>query len=187
MHTIRPAALLAALLAAPAMADAATTALQCGNIYDSKSARLVGEGTIIVTDGRVAQVLRERAAPAGAEIVDLAGHTCMPGWIDLHVHLSQESNPDSYSEHFRLDDTDFAYRSVGYAEKTLLAGFTTVRDLGGQVSIDLRNAIDQGYVKGRASTPPESRSRPRAATATRTTGSIPRSRRRSARPARPRA
>ena len=76
--------------------------------------------SIVVTDGRISQVLRERASPAGAEIVDLAGHTCMPGWIDLHVHLSQESNPDSYSERFRLDDADFAYRSVGYAEKTLL-------------------------------------------------------------------
>jgi len=148
MHTMRLAALLAVLISAPATADAASTALQCGNVYDSKSARLVGARTIVVTDGRIAQVLRERADVAGAETVDLAGHTCMPGWIDLHVHLSQESNPDSYSERFRLDDTDFAYRSVGYAEKTLLAGFTTVRELGGRVSIDLRSAIEQGYVKG---------------------------------------
>ena len=102
MHTIRPAALLAVLIAAPAVAGAATTALQCGDVYDSKSARLVGARTIVVTDGRIAQVLRERANVAGAETVDLAGHTCMPGWIDLHVHLSGESNPDSYSERFRL-------------------------------------------------------------------------------------
>ena len=148
MPTFRPAALLAVLIVTPAMAGAATTALQCGEVYDSKTARLVGARTIVVTDGRISQVLRERASPAGAEIVDLAGHTCMPGWIDLHVHLSQESNPDSYSERFRLDDADFAYRSVGYAEKTLLSGFTTVRDLGGRVSVDLRNAVAQGYVKG---------------------------------------
>ena len=96
MPTFRPAALLAVLIVTPAMAGAATTALQCGEVYDSKTARLVGARTIVVTDGRISQVLRERASPAGAEIVDLAGHTCMPGWIDLHVHLSQESNPDSF-------------------------------------------------------------------------------------------
>jgi imidazolonepropionase-like amidohydrolase len=72
----------------------------------------------------------------------------MPGWIDLHVHLAMQSSPRSYEERFRLDDADFALRGVGYAEKTLMAGFTTVRDLGGEVTLKLRDAINQGLVKG---------------------------------------
>jgi imidazolonepropionase-like amidohydrolase len=159
MRKLSPAAVLAAFFVAPASAGAAnaataaatsgaTTALQCGEVFEAKSARLVGAKTLVVTDGRIGQLLPGRAQVPGATMVDLAGHTCMPGWIDLHVHLSEESNPDRYEERFRLDDTAFAYRSVGFAEKTLLAGFTTVRDLGGNVSIAVRDAINQGLIKG---------------------------------------
>ena len=144
---MRPALLAASLLVAtPAVAD--TSALRCGDVFDSKSATLVGARTIVVADGRIREVLPGGTAVPGARDVVLAGHTCMPGWIDLHVHLSQESNPKSYEERFRLDDADFAFRSVGYADKTLRAGFTTVRDLGGEVAVKLRNAINQGYVTG---------------------------------------
>jgi imidazolonepropionase-like amidohydrolase len=148
MHRIRSAALLAALVAVPALSGAATTALQCGDVYDSKAARLVGARTIVVTDDRIGQILPRGTTVPGAETVDLAGHTCTPGWIDLHVHLSDQSNPKSYEEELRLDDVDFAFRSVGFAEKTLMAGFTTVRDLGGNVAPHLRDAVGQGLVKG---------------------------------------
>lgn len=123
-------------------------ALQCERLFDSRAARMLGAHTIVVREGRIAQVLPGRQAPAGAEPVDLAGHSCSPGWTDLHVHLGSQSSPGSYSEGFRLDDIDFAFRSVGYAEKTLMAGFTSVRDLGGEVTPHLRNAINQGLVKG---------------------------------------
>ena len=134
------------LAAAPALAE--TIALQCGDVFESKSARLVGARTIVTSDGRISQVLPGRVAVPGARAVDLAGHTCMPGWIDLHVHLGSESNPRAYEERFRLDDVDFAFRAVGYAEKTLRAGFTTVRDLGGEVTLKLRDAINAGVVQG---------------------------------------
>jgi imidazolonepropionase-like amidohydrolase len=140
--------LIAAGLLAATPASAETIALHCGEVFDSKSARLLGERTIVTSDGRISQVLPGRAPVPGAKVVDLAGHTCMPGWIDLHVHLGMESNPRSYEERFRLDDVDFALRSVGYAEKTLRAGFTTVRDLGGEVAPKLREAINAGLVKG---------------------------------------
>jgi imidazolonepropionase-like amidohydrolase len=140
--------LLVASLAASSPVLAETIALQCGDTFDSKSARLVGPRTIVTTDGRISQVLPGRVPVPGAREVDLAGHTCSPGWIDLHVHMAMQSSPRSYEERFRLDDADYALRAVGYAEKTLQAGFTTVRDLGGEVTLKLRDAINAGLVKG---------------------------------------
>lgn len=104
---------------------------------------------MVVRAGKITEVLAGRTEPvADAVPIDLSGHTCMAGWTDLHVHLGSQSSPQSYSEGFRLDDVDFAFRSEGYAEKTLLAGFTSVRDLGGEVAPHLRDAINQGLVKG---------------------------------------
>ncbi|MCL1633126.1 amidohydrolase family protein [Luteimonas sp. SX5] len=145
MKTI--AAVLISLAALPA--QAATTALHCERLFDSRSGKVLGEHTVLVRDGKVAEVIPGRAKLAeGTESIVLAGRTCLPGWTDLHVHLGSQSNPQSYSEGFRLDDVDFAFRSVGYAEKTLMAGFTSVRDLGGEVAPHLRDAINQGLVRG---------------------------------------
>jgi imidazolonepropionase-like amidohydrolase len=143
MRTILLAALL---VASPVVAE--TVAVQCGDLFDSKSARLVGARTIVTSDGRISQVLPGRVSVPGAREVDLSGHTCTPGWIDLHVHMASQSGPRSYEERFRLDDADYALRAVGYGEKTLRAGFTTVRDLGGEVTLKLRDAINSGLVTG---------------------------------------
>ncbi len=141
-------ALALACLTLTAQAAAATTALHCGQLFDSRNGQVLGAHTVVVRDGRILAVTSGRTEVAGASGVDLSGHTCMPGWTDLHVHLGSESSPDSYSEGFRLDDVDYAYRSVGYARRTLLAGFTSVRDLGGEVTPHLRDAINQGLVDG---------------------------------------
>ncbi len=124
-------------------------ALHCERLFDARSGKMGGEHTIVVRDGRVESVLPGRAKLAdGTASIVLSGRTCMPGWTDLHVHMGSQSSPQSYSEGFRLDPTDYAFRSVGYAEKTLMAGFTSVRDLGGDVSPHLRDAVNQGLVKG---------------------------------------
>lgn len=133
-------------LAAPPQAQDA--ALQCGRLFDSRGGTLLDARTVVVRAGKVAQVLPGKQDVPGTRAIDLSGHTCTPGWTDLHVHLGDQSSPSSYSEEFRLDQVDFAFRSVGYAEKTLLAGFTSVRDLGGDVSPHLRDAINQGLVSG---------------------------------------
>ena len=124
-------------------------ALHCERLFDARSGKMGGEHTIVVRDGRIESVLPGRAKLAdGTASIVLSGRTCMPGWTDLHVHMGSQSSPQSYSEGFRLDPTDYAFRSVGYAEKTLMAGFTSVRDLGGDVSPHLRDAVNQGLVKG---------------------------------------
>ena len=137
---------VAAQSAAPA--PGATTALHCGGLFDARAGRVLGPHTIVVRDGRIAEVLAGRTEPVDGTAIDLSGRTCSPGWTDLHVHLDGESSPESYSEGFRLDPVDFAFRSVGYARKTLDAGFTSVRDLGGEVTLHLRDAINQGLLPG---------------------------------------
>ena len=73
----------------------------------------------------------------------------MPGLADLHVHIEGESNPSAYLDRFRMNKADVALKSTMYAKRTLMAGFTTVRDLGGSgVNVSLRNAINRGYVEG---------------------------------------
>jgi imidazolonepropionase-like amidohydrolase len=138
----------APIAAAPPAAPSAAHALQCERLFDSRSGQLLDARTVVVREGKVAEVLPGRVQVPGATAIDLSGHTCSPGWTDLHVHMASQSSPQSYSEGFRLDDVDFAFRGVGYAEKTLMAGFTSVRDLGGEVAPHLRDAINQGLVKG---------------------------------------
>jgi len=140
--------LLAACLCLALPAHAATTAVQCGDLFDAASGRLVGPSTVIVQDDRVQTVRSGRVEVAGATVIDLGAHTCSPGWIDLHVHVGQQSNPNSFSEGFRLDDVDFALRATRYVERTVEAGFTTVRDMGGEIAPHLRDAINQGILPG---------------------------------------
>jgi imidazolonepropionase-like amidohydrolase len=135
-------------VAAAPPAPAPAQALQCERLFDSRSGQLLDARTVVVREGKVAEVLPGKVQVPGATAIDLSGRTCSPGWTDLHVHMASQSSPQSYSEGFRLDDVDFAFRAVGYAEKTLLAGFTSVRDLGGEVAPHLRDAINQGLVRG---------------------------------------
>lgn len=133
---------------APSIAAAADYALQCERLFDSRKAQLLGAHTIVVRDGRIAEVRSGKSDVASAQVIDLSGHTCTPGWTDLHVHLGDQSSPKSYEEEFRLDPIDFALRGVAYSRRTLMAGFTSVRDLGGEAAPHLRDAINQGLIEG---------------------------------------
>ena len=82
-------------------------------------------------------------------IIDLKDSTVMPGFIDLHVHIESEYNPEKYLNEFTAEESEIAFSSLKFAKRTLMAGFTTVRDLGGSgVNISLRNAINRGEVDG---------------------------------------
>lgn len=124
--------------------------LHCGSLIDTRNGKVLKEMTIVVEGQRIVSVEKGyRAVENGVLIVDLKNKTVLPGLIDMHVHLEGESNPHAYVEPFTLNEADVAFRAVGYAEKTLLAGFTSVRDLGGTgVNTSLRNAINKGFVVG---------------------------------------
>ncbi|QJR13321.1 metal-dependent hydrolase family protein [Usitatibacter palustris] len=129
-------------------AFAAPTTLHCGALVDVRTLSVVRERTIVVDAKRIVRIDAGYTPAEGA--IDLKGHTCMPGLIDLHIHFGSEFTPASYTEATRLNPPDYAIRSVVYAEKTLLAGFTSARDLGASpgVSVALRNAINEGRIKG---------------------------------------
>jgi imidazolonepropionase-like amidohydrolase len=133
-----------------AVTAAAVTALQCGHLIDTANGKLLGVTTIVIESGRIKQVLSGVQSPAGAAIVDLAAQTCMPGLIDSHTHLTGETSRSGYVDKFHWNVADYAIRSTVYARRTLLAGFTTVRNLGDQAneSVALRNAINAGIIPG---------------------------------------
>lgn len=140
--------LLLCLASAPVPAD--QTIIHAGRFVDVVSGTVLAERSIIVEGDRVVGVEEGFIDAGAAQLVDLSGATVMPGWLDMHVHIASEQSPRRQVEAFTLDPADHAYRSVVYAQRTLQAGFTTVRDLGTSSGIaqSLRDAIAGGWVDG---------------------------------------
>lgn len=126
------------------------TYIWCGSLINGIADEPQNNRTIIVEGNRITAV-EAGFVKAGAkdQTIDLSDKTVTPGWIDMHVHMEKETNPNEYIERFTNNPADYAFLSVKFSEVTLMAGFTTVRDLGGSgVNISLRNAINKGLVKG---------------------------------------
>ena len=154
-RTLSAAALLLAACAAgaeapPAPAAAAPVLLRCGHVLDPARGGTLDARTLVIANGRIRSIEAAGYAMPGAREVDLARSTCLPGLIDAHVHLTMQFGPTTYSDRFRLNPADYAIRGTVYARRTLLAGFTTVRNLGadGNESLALRDAIDAGLIPG---------------------------------------
>ena len=130
---------------------AQNTYLHCGKVIDTKNADVLESKTIVISGNSIVSVEDGYVISENADdiIIDLKDKTVMPGLIDMHVHIEGQSNPRAYMDRFTKNEADVAFGSLKYAERTLMAGFTTVRDMGGSgVNISLRNAIAAGEVKG---------------------------------------
>ncbi|MCX6621876.1 MAG: amidohydrolase family protein [Acidobacteria bacterium] len=131
---------------------AGVTVLRAARLFDGKSATLQSPGVVVIENGRIVSV-GGTSTPAGARVIDLGDATLTPGFIDAHTHLTMESHNDwkqDFIDEFQKTDAEKALIASVYARKTLLAGFTTIRNLGaeGFIDIGLRNAIRDGRVPG---------------------------------------
>jgi len=126
------------------------TILHCGSLIDVKTQMVLKNRSIVVEGKKIVAVSEGFLSPAkGDVVINLKDRTVMPGLIDSHVHLESETNPGAYLDRFVKNPGDVAYQALVYAKRNLMAGFTTVRDLGGtNVVISLRNAINKGLVEG---------------------------------------
>jgi imidazolonepropionase-like amidohydrolase len=144
-------ALLLAFVITATITTAQNTYILCGKLIDTRSGKVQTNKTIVVTDKTITRIEDGFILPKNTKdkTIDLKTKTVMPGWINMHVHLEEETSPTSYLEEFTLNDADVAFNAEVIAKKTLMAGFTTVRDLGGSgVNVSLRNAINSGKVIG---------------------------------------
>lgn len=149
--------LIGLLFSVSGPALAATTLLYAGELLAVPGKKPQSEKTLVLRDGAVVSIEDgfQRAEDLGlqgeeVQLIDLSEHFVMPGFIDLHVHLSSETSPNAKLMTVTMDDADMALNAAMNAEKTLMAGFTTVRNLGsrGRHIGALRNAIAANKVAG---------------------------------------
>ncbi|GMT99263.1 amidohydrolase family protein [Corallococcus caeni] len=140
-------------LSSSAAAPARVQVLKAARLFDAKAGKVITPGVVVVSEGRVVGVGPKAPVPEGASVVDLGDATLLPGFMDAHTHLTVEPGPD-----WRKDLVDSFQRTIPeqtldtlpWARATLMAGFTTVRNLGAEdfIDIGLRNAIARGNVVG---------------------------------------
>ena len=137
--------------ASAATLASAKTLVYAGTLIDGRADTARKAVTITVDGDRITGIADGyTAAAAGDTVIDLKNATVLPGLMDMHVHLDGQQSPTSYTEGFYLNPGDYALRAAFYAKKTLLAGFTTVRNLGDTdySTLALRKAITAGWVIG---------------------------------------
>ena len=147
--------LFALVLAGTAGAQASTdvtadVVITAERMLDVRSGRMIERPQVLVRDGRIVAVASAGSAvPAGAKRIDLSGMTLLPGLIDMHVHLDSDPSYGGYTG-LQFGDRFWSVIAVPHAQRTLMAGFTTVRNIGADAwnDVGLRQAIDAGKIVG---------------------------------------
>jgi len=146
---IAGAAAVLAAGAGPALAK--DLVIHAGRLIDGVGKTARTQVSILIHDDRITAVQAGYATPAGAEVVDLTDYTVLPGLIDAHVHITQGFHAgDPIHTAMTRTGYDDAIESTNYARDTLMAGFTSARDVGAQTSVivALKRAINNGIVPG---------------------------------------
>ena len=131
-----------------------TQVIHAGSLLSIPGKAPVKNQTLVIKDGVITAVKKGFVKPKeiskNATLIDLSSSFVLPGLMDMHVHLQGEFSPKNDSEKLRMSDADKLVKSAYFAKKTLMAGFTTVRDLGGspEQSFALRDGIKKGYLDG---------------------------------------
>jgi imidazolonepropionase-like amidohydrolase len=129
--------------------DSSTVALRCGHLLDVKSGTLIASAVILTAGGRIQDVGAGLAVPSGTQIIELPEATCLPGLIDAHVHLTGDPTGSGYQS-LGISVPRSTVTGVKNARLTLLAGFTSVRNVGaeGYADVALRDGIEAGEIDG---------------------------------------
>lgn len=143
------AAILGAI-AISASAAAEDAVIHAGHVLAKPGEGYLTRQTILVEDGRIVSITAGYSTPKDYEIINLRDSYVLPGLIDSHVHITSEQGAGDRIQEFENSSVDSAFNGAGYAMKTLLAGFTTVQDVGGgnDTVFGLRDAIAKGLVPG---------------------------------------
>lgn len=127
-------------------ADDSLLILKADRMLNVETGKLARDAVVVIEGDRIHSV--GGAIPAGFEVVNLGNVTLLPGLIDTHTHLSSQLSSDSFYSEVKETEAYTALYAAHNAERTLLAGFTTVRDFGSGIDVALMRAVAQGIVKG---------------------------------------
>jgi imidazolonepropionase-like amidohydrolase len=142
---------IAGLTTAAHAAEPSVSVIRAGHLIDVTAGKVLGGQVIVVRDGRIEAIgsADSVAVPAGAKIIDLTSYTVLPGLIDTHTHITSDPTLPPYAG-YGLSVPRMALKGAAYAQRTLLAGVTTIRDVGasGFSDVAVRDAINDGEIPG---------------------------------------